>query len=68
MQSGAISPVGDITSEYPQAVFDRFVADAGCGAEAAGNGDVIECLRGVDLSVFQDAVNKSPGTISYTVR
>jgi len=60
MQSGAQVPIGDITHGQP--FFDALVANVGC----TGSPDVIECLRNVSEEAFQDAVNASPGIISFS--
>lgn len=61
MQSGAPTPVGDMSNG--QADYDQLVANAGCSSAS----DSLECLRGVSLSTLQAAVDKSPGIFSHRV-
>jgi len=59
MQSGAPTPIGDITEGQP--FFDMLVANTGCN----GSSDVLACLRSVSEERFQDAVNASPSISSF---
>ena len=61
MQSGAVTPRGDIT--LGQRDYDNLVRAAGC----AGSEDTLECLRQVPFPTLMEAVNKSPGVRSYRV-
>ena len=62
MQSGAVTPVGDITHGQPY--YDALVAETGC----SGANDTLQCLREVPYDTFLNAMNQSPGVLSYQVR
>jgi acetylcholinesterase len=61
MQSGAVMPAGDVT--LGQSYYDELVQETGC----AGAQDTLECLRQVPLSALQEAMDNSPGDLSYRV-
>jgi len=61
MQSGAAIPSGDVT--LGQQDYDDLVRAAGC----AGAKDTLECLRQVPFPTLKEAVNMSPGFLSYRV-
>jgi len=61
LQSGAVIPRGDVT--LGQQDYDDLVRAAGC----AGSEDTLECLRQVPFSALKEAVNMSPGFLSYRV-
>jgi acetylcholinesterase len=61
MESGAVIPMGDIS--LGQHDYDDLVRETGCdGAE-----DTLECLRQLPFSTFKEAMDMSPGLISYRV-
>ena len=61
MESGAVIPSGDIS--LGQRDYDDLVRAVRCsGAE-----DTLECLRQVPFPVLKEAVNMSPGFLSYRV-
>lgn len=60
MESGAVSPNGDIT--LGQRYYDDLVRVAGC----SGVKDTLECLRQVPFQTLKEAVNASPGVLSYS--
>ena len=61
MESGAVNPNGDIT--LGQQDYDNLVQLTGCtGAE-----NTLECLRQAPFPALKEAVNKSPGFLSYQV-
>ena len=62
MQSGAVIPTGDVS--LGQQDYDDLVLAAGC----IGAKDTLECLRQVPFSVLKEAINMSPGFLSYRVR
>ena len=62
MHSGSPIPVGDITNG--QKYYDALVAETGCTDSA----DSLQCLRGVPYDKLMDAINNSPGIMSYQVR
>jgi len=61
MNSGAVIPSGDIS--LGQQDYDELVRTVGC----AGAEDTLECLRQVPFSALKEAVNMSPGFLSYRV-
>ena len=62
MQSGSPIPIGDITNG--QKYYDALVAQTGC----TGAADSLQCLREVPYDKIMDAINDSPGILSYQVR
>ena len=62
MQSGAPIPVGDISRG--QTEYDQLVQDTSCGNAT----DTLECLRALPYDTLKQAVDQSPGIISYQVR
>ncbi|KAI0265663.1 alpha beta-hydrolase [Gloeopeniophorella convolvens] len=60
MESGAPPPVANYT--HGQAVYDAFVASAGC----SGVQDTLECLRQVPLSTIRAAQEASPYFFGYS--
>ena len=62
MQSGAPIPVGDIING--QGYYDALVAGTGC----TGAADTLQCLREAPYDQLMDAINDSPGILSYQVR
>ena len=62
MQSGSPIPIGDITNG--QKYYDALVAQTGC----TGAADSLQCLREVPYDKLMDAINDSPGILSYQVR
>ena len=62
MNSGSIVAADPVDCPKGQAVFDHVVKHAGChNAE-----DRLECLRGLDYTVFLNAANSFPNDVSYT--
>ena len=61
MESGAVIPAGDMT--LGQQDYDNLVQAVGC----TGANDTLECLRQASFSTLKDAVNSSPGVLSYRV-
>ncbi|KAM5535616.1 hypothetical protein V8D89_010783 [Ganoderma adspersum] len=59
MQSGAPIPVGDISRG--QTEYDQLVQDTSCGNAS----DTLECLRALPYDTLKQAVDQSPGIISY---
>ncbi|KAF8432659.1 alpha beta-hydrolase [Boletus edulis BED1] len=59
MQSGAPVLLGDITDG--QSYYDALVAETGC----SGANDTLQCLREVPYDTLLNAVNMSPGVLSY---
>ena len=62
MHSGSPIPVGDITNG--QKYYDALVAEVGC-TDAT---DSLQCLREAPYDKLLNAINDSPGTLSYQVR
>lgn len=62
LQGGGHINVGDITRGQPY--YDALVAETGC----SGANDTLQCLREVPYDVLLNAVNQSPGALSYQVR
>ena len=61
MESGSVLPMGDM--ELGQQDYDNLVRATGC----AGTEDTLECLREAPFSALKEAMNSSPGVISYRV-
>lgn len=62
MQSGAVTPNGDIS--LGQQGYDDLVRAAGC----AGAEDTLDCLRQVPFPALKEAMNGLPSFFSYRVR
>lgn len=54
MQSGSITPFGDIS--YGQPYYDAIVEETGC----SGASDTLQCLREVDYATLKAAADASP--------
>lgn len=61
MNSGAVTPVTDVSSPKAQAIYDKVVASSSC----AGLADSLSCLRSLPYNDFQRAVTSVPGIFSY---
>ncbi|TQN67875.1 putative secreted lipase, partial [Colletotrichum shisoi] len=61
MNSGSLAPTDPVDCPKGQAVYDKVVAEAGCG----GSADTLNCLREVDYTTFLNAVTSLPGILSY---
>ncbi|KAG9308832.1 Alpha/Beta hydrolase protein [Chiua virens] len=59
MQSGSTIPIKDIT--YGQPYYDALVA----ATECSGFTDTLQCLREAPYKILLDAMNQSPGILSY---
>ena len=61
MESGAVTPVGDVTLGQPY--YDELVRETGC----SGAQDTLECLRQAPFATLKEAIDRSPGFLSYQV-
>lgn len=55
MQSGTSTPIGHITDEKPQKMFNRFAGMAGCGG--LDDAETMSCLRGKPIDTLISAQN-----------
>lgn len=63
-QSGSPIPVGDIT--HGQGDYDSIVSAVNCTQPTNfTRGDTLACLRTVPLPVLSNAINATPGRLSY---
>ena len=61
MQSGTVIPRGDIS--LGQHDYDELVRETGC----SGAQDTLECLRQAPFATLKEAIDRSPGFLSYQV-